>query len=444
MVKHLDARVVHAEAQLGADLEVAGHQPRAPGHARQLVLHRIGQHVPAGEVGRVPLPRSAVRAQRRDRYRDVVGEHRRQTDPGQRPGGAPQPARPAGQHRRHQRDQRQVSGQRPVEADPLGVGKKAKPEESEHHQPAQQAEQAHRLRIARPRRAPAAQQQCGQQQRGHEHRLQRDEAQAAGVQRPGMALDQLEAQARLGVLQVPGQQRHPRRGAERNRDPDPRIAQRLAPRRQHGQRNHAHADHGDEAVVAQRTDRQAQRQHHRRAVVDPAQQARARIDAQHGRQRHRHVRQRHDPQGPGQRQQHRRAAGQPRRPALAELALHDAHHHPRQRRAHQQERQPRTQVVVAGNLHAQPDQPRGQPRQIRVGPGQVLAFLPVEGFVDEQRQLAGHHQLEHRDSRPQGDEGAPRFRDPQPAVTHVDVIRHPYKDPVTLAWRRPAHTLARP
>ena len=264
------------------------------------------------------------------------------------------------------------------------------------------------------------------------------------MQRPGMALDQLEPQAGLGVLQVPGQQRHPRRGAERDRDPDPRIAQRAAARRQQRQRHHAHADHRDEAVVAQRADRQAQRQHHRRAVVDPAQQPRARIDAQHGRQRHRHVRQGHDPQGSGQRQQHGGAAGQPRRPALAELAPHDVHHHPRQRRAHQQKRQARAQMAVARDLYAEPDQPRGQPRQVGVGPGQVLAFLPVEGFIHEQRQLAGDHQLEHRDHRPQDDEGAPRFRDPQPAVTHVDVFRHPYKDPVTLAWRRPAHTSCAP
>ena len=252
------------------------------------------------------------------------------------------------------------------------------------------------------------------------------------MQCPRVAFHQLEAQPRLGVLDVPGQQRHPGGRPESDRDPHPRIAQRAAAIGQQRQRDHPDADHRNEAVMAERADRQSHGQQQRSTVIDPPQQARTGVQAHHGSQRHGHVRQGHDAQRAGQRQQHGGAASQPRRGTLAQLAAHHAHHHPRQRRTHQQERQAHAEVVVAGHFHAQPDQPCGQSRQVGIGPPWMLAFLPVECLVHEQRKLGGHHQFEQQHPEPQRNEDAFRSGDPQPFTTHVVLIRHPYSTP--LHW----------
>src|SRR3546814_1992544 len=62
----------------------------------------------------------------------------------------------------------------------------------------------------------------------------------------------------------------------------------------------------------------------------------------------------------------------------------------------------------------EPDQPRGEPGQVRVRPRQVPAFLPVEGLVDEQRQARRHSHLQQRNDCPERDEDH----------AHVDPVPH--------------------
>ena len=56
------SRVAQREAELRAELEVVGDHARARRHLAQLLARRVGQLVPAGEVGRIPLLRRAARA----------------------------------------------------------------------------------------------------------------------------------------------------------------------------------------------------------------------------------------------------------------------------------------------------------------------------------------------------------------------------------------------
>ena len=64
--------------------------------------------------------------------------------------------------------------------------------------------------------------------------------------------------------------------------------------------------------------------------------------------------------------------------------------------------------VVPEQAHADPGQPRGEPRQVGVGPRRVHAFLPVERLVHEQRQVHGEHALDREHGTPCDDEGLSR------------------------------------
>ena len=278
VVEHLDVGILQGEAELGADLEVVGHDPGVVRHLRAQRAHFAGQHAPAGEIAGVPLLRGRMRAQRGDRDRHVVPEDRHQPERGGRVRRATPSPRPRRQHRRQQRQQQHVAGQRPVEAHALGVCEEAEHEEAEHDQRAGQREQPpHRPRVAAMR--PRRDRQCRQQQRRDQQRLDGDEPGAVGMERPGVAVDQLEAQPGLGVLHVPGDQRRPRRGAQRQRDQHARIAQQPPAFGQPQQHEEAHRDHRDEAVMAECADRQAQRQFHRASRIDRAQQPCHRVHA---------------------------------------------------------------------------------------------------------------------------------------------------------------------
>src|SRR3546814_1553453 len=73
------------------------------------------------------------------------------------------------------------------------------------------------LAVRRPAAPGRGRHQRDEQQRCHQQALDGDEQQAVGMERPRVAVDQLEAQAGLGVVHVPGHQRRPRRRAERDR-----------------------------------------------------------------------------------------------------------------------------------------------------------------------------------------------------------------------------------
>ena len=220
------------------------------------------------------------------------------------------------------------------------------------------------------------------------------------MERPRMAVDELEAQAGVGVVEIPRHQWRPRRGAECDRGQHADIAQHAPAIGQQQQGEETDPDHGDKPVVTERADRQAQRQLQRRRCVDVAQQPRAGVDAQQRSQRHRRVGQRQQPEGADQRQQQRETAGDPA-PRRAEFARRDAHHQQRHHRGDQQERRAQRQGMVAAEFDTEPRQPRGQRRQVGIGRGEVLAFLPIERLVDEQRQPRGNQQLHQRDRAPQ-------------------------------------------
>lgn len=214
-----------------------------------------------------------------------------------------------------------------------------------------------------------------------------------------MALDHLELQAGIVIVCIPRQQRQPCQHAHRQCHPHAWITRHAPPLRQRQQRDEADADDTNEAIVAERTDRQAQRELHRRRCVDVVQQPRAGVQTDHCRQRHRHIRHCQQAQRRRQRHQQREAARLPSR-HIAEPARGRAHHQQWQQRADGQERQAQGKHMMATDLHAQPCQPCGQPGQIRIRGRQVLAFLPVERFIDEQRQARSDHQLGRCDQRP--------------------------------------------
>ncbi|KAG0733155.1 hypothetical protein G6F23_013620 [Rhizopus arrhizus] len=77
------------------------------------------------------------------------------------------------------------------------------------------------------------------------------------------------------------------------------------------------------------------------------------MQADHRRQRHRHIRHRQQAQRRRQRHQQRKAARLPAR-HVAEPARGRAHHQQWQQRTDVQERQSQCQHVMAADLHAQP------------------------------------------------------------------------------------------
>ncbi len=214
-----------------------------------------------------------------------------------------------------------------------------------------------------------------------------------------MALDHLEFQAGIMVVGIPRQQRQPRQYTHCQRHPHARISQHAPSLRQHQQRDEADTDHADEAVVAERTDQQAQAQFDRGRRIDAAQQACTGIEAQHRSQCHRHIGHGQQAQRGRQRHQQGQAA---RLPAghVAEPARGDTRDQQRQQCADGQERQTQCQHVLAADFHAHARQPRGQSRQVGVRRRQVLAFLPIERLVHEQGQTRGHEQLGRCDQRP--------------------------------------------
>ena len=201
---------------------------------------------------------------------------------------------------------------------------------------------------------------------------------------PRVPVHQLEAQPGIGIAQVPQQQRKPGQRADGHCHPWAGMPQRATPVAQHKQPGKTDRDHRDEAVMRQAAQRQAKRQFAHCRRVNPAQQAQPGIQAEQRRQQQRHVGQRQQAQAAGQRQQQRQRPGLPAG-AFAKLAPGHPRHQPRERRTDQQERQPQPQRMLAEHLHAQPRQPRGQRRQVGIGPGRMLAFLPVKGLVYKQR-----------------------------------------------------------
>ena len=96
-----------------------------------------------------------------------------------------------------------------------------------------------------------------------------------------------------------------------------------------------------------------------------------------------------------------RMPGAPARVAGSRSAVRDAHHQPRHAAAISRNGTRKASACWPPSVDAQPRQPRRQPRQVGIRPGQVLAFLPVEGLVDEQRQARGDHQLQREQQQPQ-------------------------------------------
>ena len=202
--------------KLSATMRVSGR------HRRAQFAHRVGQCVPAGEVARIPLRRRRLRAQRRRRHRGVVAQHRDQAQRrGERHVATRSQRGQRAQQRRQQRQQREVAGQRPVEAHALGVGEEAEHEEAQHHQRAEPARNSARPGCRRGGARQAASASATNSSGVTSRAWISTNHDAVGMERPGMAVDQLEAQAGVGVAQVPRQQRRPCRGAERDRHPAP-------------------------------------------------------------------------------------------------------------------------------------------------------------------------------------------------------------------------------
>ena len=292
-----------------------------------------------------------------------------------------------------------------METHPLAIGDEAEREEADDHQrPARREVTA--CRLLRAQAAPRRDPHRHQQQRRGERELHAPEAQALATELPRVPIQQLEAQAGVGVVEVPGQQRPPRQRTDRDRGPGQRMAQHATPLGGREQGDAADRDHRREAIVGQPADRQPQRKFQRRGGSDLAQQAQAGIQAQHGGEQQRHVRQGHQSQRPGQRQQDREAARLPAAVGI-DLARRHPRDQPRNRGTDQQERQAQGQRAAGCPRIADPCQPRGHPRQVGIRPGEVAAFLPVERLVDEQRQARGQHQVDQAHHGPQPEEPAP-------------------------------------
>ena len=105
--QHGEARIVERETEFGADLEVVGDDARVGRHLRAFVAHRIGQRIPAGEIGRIPLRRREARARGRDwrrrRSTPSIADEARDRE---HPRRAPPSARPLRERRGHERQQR--------------------------------------------------------------------------------------------------------------------------------------------------------------------------------------------------------------------------------------------------------------------------------------------------------------------------------------------------
>ncbi|MNV30839.1 hypothetical protein D3C71_1221250 [compost metagenome] len=388
--QHLDRGIIQPETQLRAHLETVRQHRGIDRHIRQFLAHGFGQWLPAGEIARVVLAAGHLLAQRRHRHHHVVTHRAHQADGNGHPDTTPPETRPAIEQQRHADQQCQIARQRPMEADALHIGEEAQHEDQQGRRRAHQREIAPLHMMETTLRLTQASDRHGhhrrKQHRGDHQRLDQQEAQAFAMEHPRVALHHLEFQACILVVQVPGQQRQPRKDADRQRHPHARITQHAAAFGQQHQGDETHADDADEAVMAERTNRQTQRQHQRAACIHSAQQTCASIQTQHGSQRHRHIRHGEDAQRGRQRHQQRERARLPTDPAT-KPARGNARHQPRQQRAHQQERQAHTETIVAGHLHAQAGQPRRQTGEIGVRGSQMLPFLPVEGFVNEQRQL---------------------------------------------------------
>ena len=177
---------------------------------------------------------------------------------------------PAHEHGRHQRQQGDVTRQRPVEAGALAVGEEAQCQETQHDHRARERQVAHaRTHIADT--TPGRDDHRYQQQRRGQQQLHASEAKPFAAELPGMAVHQLEAQARIRVVQVPEQQRQPGQRAHRDRRPGPATAQRGAPFAQGQQGEQPDRDHRDEAVMGQPADHQTQRQFASGEGIDAAQ-----------------------------------------------------------------------------------------------------------------------------------------------------------------------------
>ena len=192
-----------------------------------------------------------------------------------------------------------------METDPFHVGEEAQGKEPQRGNTAQETEVAPLFRqlasLAHGVDKHLRHQQ--EQQRRHQQCLHQQEPPATGLESPGVAIHELEAQACICVLQIPCNQRRPSCRTQAKRHPDAWISQHASTRRQQQQRDEANANNSDEAIVAQRTHGQTHRKLRRRGRIHFTQQSRPGIQAQHGRHRHRHVRQGQDAQAAGQRHQ---------------------------------------------------------------------------------------------------------------------------------------------
>ena len=227
MVENDDVGIAEREPEFGAELEVVGDDARSRRHLHAARTRRVADFIPTGEIRRIPLLRSGSCPHIGKRHRDVVAHHRNQAEPRDHGGRASPHRRPAGEEARQQRHQCDETGHRPVEAHALGVREEAEHEEAGDDEQAQHRAPARGQQRAAQAVAPRLQQR-DEEQRRDQQRLDRDEPQAARMEGPRMALDQLETQAGVGVVVVPPDQRRPRGRAEDDGHDDAHVLQQAA------------------------------------------------------------------------------------------------------------------------------------------------------------------------------------------------------------------------
>jgi hypothetical protein len=297
-------------------------------------------------------------------------------------------------HRGHQRQQGDVARQGPVEAGALAIGEEAQRKEAEHDHRAGERQVAHaRTRIAHA--APGRDHHRRQQQRRRKQQLHPAQPEAFTAELPGMAIHQLETQAGVGVVQVPQQQRQPCQRSDRDRRPRPATAQHGAALAHGQQGEQADCDHRDEAVMGESADHQTQRQFAGGEGIHATQQPQPGIQAQHARQQHRCI---------GQRKQRPAcppaAAAGPAIPHASAARVEFAHRRsatpataaaaPTSRKG----KRSRQHTCRVQSHHPRRSATRSGPGRSEYAHARMPAFLPVERFIHEQRQMRGQRTLE--------------------------------------------------
>ncbi|MNN44931.1 hypothetical protein D3C81_1592410 [compost metagenome] len=129
--QHLDRWIIQPKTQLRTHLETVRKHGGVIRHVRQFFAHRFGQWLPTGEITRVILAAGHLLAQRRHRHHHVIAHRTHQPDRNGRPDTTAPEARPAIEQQRHADQQRQITRQRPMEADALHIGEEAQHEDQQ-------------------------------------------------------------------------------------------------------------------------------------------------------------------------------------------------------------------------------------------------------------------------------------------------------------------------